>query len=80
VADAPQGAACHAVRETMTMAKKSMPATTKFAMGKADPHAAEMARRKANQVKSADAAAVSKKADDAEKARRALNRKKSGGY
>jgi hypothetical protein len=62
------------------VAKKSMPATTKFAMGKADPHAAEMARRKANQVKSADAAAVSKKADDAEKARRALNRKKSGGY
>jgi hypothetical protein len=62
------------------MAKKSMPATTKFAMPKVDANKAEMARREANRTKSADAAAVSKKADDAEKARRALNRKKSGGY
>lgn len=55
------------------MAKKSLPATTKF-VAKVDANAAEMARRKANRAASADAAAASKKADEAEAARRLNNR------
>jgi hypothetical protein len=60
-----------------TVAKKSMPATTKFAMGKADPHAAEMARRKANEAKAADQTKRSQEAHKKEMARRALNERKA---